>query len=144
MLSVYKQLKFLRESKQKSQQEVCQALNIEQSTLANYENGRRIPRIEILIKIAEYYQCSIDYLLGLNNSTEQPDLNTKSKNHQLSSDEELLLQAFNQCNEECKQYLIAKARVLSVEGISATSEYGKYIDEEKKSHLSGGITKTGS
>ena len=51
-----KQLKLLRESRQKSQQEVCSALNIEQSTLANYENGKRIPKIEILIKIAEYLE----------------------------------------------------------------------------------------
>lgn len=60
-----KQLKLLRESKQKSQQEVCSALNIEQSTLANYENDKRIPKIDILIKIAEYYHCSVDFLLGI-------------------------------------------------------------------------------
>lgn len=58
-------LKQLRESKGKSQQEVCAFLNIEQSTLANYENGKRIPKLEILIKIAEYYQCSLDYLVGI-------------------------------------------------------------------------------
>lgn len=57
------QLKFLRETKQKSQLEVCSALNIEQSTLANYENGKRIPKIDILIKIADYYDVPIDFLL---------------------------------------------------------------------------------
>ena len=40
-----KQLKFLRERKQKSQLEVCNALNIEQSTLANYENDKKDPKI---------------------------------------------------------------------------------------------------
>ena len=60
-----RQLKLLRESKHKSQQDVCAALNIEQSTLANYENDKRVPKLEILIKIAEYYNCSVDYLLGL-------------------------------------------------------------------------------
>ena len=60
-----KQLKMLREIKGKSQQEVCSALNIEQSTLANYENDKRIPKIEILIKLAEYYNISVDCLLGL-------------------------------------------------------------------------------
>lgn len=70
-----KQLKFLRETKHKSQHEVCSALNIEQSTLANYENGKRIPKIEILVKIAEYYQCSVDFLLGLKETNEKtPDL----------------------------------------------------------------------
>lgn len=62
-----KQLKTLRESHQKSQMEVCSALNIEQSTLANYENDKRVPKIDILIKIAEYYHVSVDYILG--NST---------------------------------------------------------------------------
>lgn len=60
-----KQLKLLREVKGKSQQEVCTALNIEQSTLANYENDKRIPKLEILIKLAEYYKVSVDCLLGL-------------------------------------------------------------------------------
>lgn len=60
-----KQLKLLRELKHKSQQEVCSALNIEQSTLANYENDKRIPKVDILIKLAKYYSVSTDYLLGL-------------------------------------------------------------------------------
>ena len=58
-----KQLKFLRELKGKSQQEVCSILNIEQSTLANYENDKRVPKIDILIKLAEYYNVSVDCLL---------------------------------------------------------------------------------
>lgn len=60
-----KQLKYLRELKRKSQQEVCSILNIEQSTLANYENDKRIPKIDILIKLAEYYNVSVDCILGL-------------------------------------------------------------------------------
>lgn len=60
-----KQLKFLRDLKHLSQQEVCKALNIEQSTLANYENDKRIPKIDILIKLSNYYNVSVDELLGL-------------------------------------------------------------------------------
>lgn len=59
------QLKYLRDLKHLSQQEVCNALNIEQSTLANYENDKRIPKIDILIKLASYYGVSVDELLGL-------------------------------------------------------------------------------
>lgn len=60
-----KQLKLLREIKNKTQQDVCSELNIEQSTLANYENNKRIPKIDILVKLAEYYNVSVDCLLGL-------------------------------------------------------------------------------
>lgn len=66
-----KQLKYLRELKRKSQQEVCSILNIEQSTLANYENDKRVPKIDILIKLAEYYNVSVDYLLGLKKSNSE-------------------------------------------------------------------------
>nr|DAU85573.1 MAG TPA: Repressor protein CI [Caudoviricetes sp.] len=57
-------IKSLREKRGVMQQDVCEALNIEQSTLANYENNRRVPKVEILAKIAEYYNVSVDYLLG--------------------------------------------------------------------------------
>ena len=57
-------IKSLREKRGVMQQDVCEALNIEQSTLANYENNRRVPKVEILAKIADYYNVSVDYLLG--------------------------------------------------------------------------------
>lgn len=60
-----KRLKYLRELKRKSQQEVCSSLNIEQSTLANYENDKRVPKIDILIELAQYYDIPTDYLLGV-------------------------------------------------------------------------------
>ncbi|WP_277934755.1 helix-turn-helix domain-containing protein [Parablautia intestinalis] len=64
-MMIGKQLKLLREVKKQSQQDVCSRLNIEQSTLANYENDKRIPKIDILIRLAEYYNVSVDELLGL-------------------------------------------------------------------------------
>ena len=45
-------MKKLREEKGLMQQDVCNALDIEQSTLANYENNRRVPKTDILIEIA--------------------------------------------------------------------------------------------
>lgn len=66
-----KRLKELREKSGKSQQEVCKDLCIEQSTLANYENDRRDPKLNILCKIAAYYKCSTDYLLGAENENQE-------------------------------------------------------------------------
>lgn len=54
---------------EKSLQEVSQDLGISRATLGYYENGDRKPDIEILIKIANYYKVSSDYLLGLTNVT---------------------------------------------------------------------------
>ena len=61
-------MKQLREEKDLMQQEVCSALGLEQSTLANYENNRRVPKTDILISIANYYGFSLDYLVGRTNN----------------------------------------------------------------------------
>ena len=57
-------LKSIRESKGLMQLDVCLALNIKQSTLANYENNRRTPPLSVLITLANYYDTSLDYLTG--------------------------------------------------------------------------------
>ena len=46
----------------RSRKEVSDALNISRSALSMYENGERIPRDEIKIRIAEYYDTSIEAL----------------------------------------------------------------------------------
>lgn len=54
----------LRKRHKKSQQEIAQALNITQSAYQKYENGRTEPNIERLKQLANYYNVSIDYLVG--------------------------------------------------------------------------------
>lgn len=58
-------IKKLREENGLMQQDVCNTLDIEQSMLANYENNRRVPKTDILIKIANYYGVSLDFLVGM-------------------------------------------------------------------------------
>lgn len=43
----------------KSQAEVANSLEISRSALAMYEQGRRVPRDEIKLKIARYYETSV-------------------------------------------------------------------------------------
>jgi transcriptional regulator with XRE-family HTH domain len=67
VMKIGDRMKRLREEKGLIQQDVCNALDIEQSTLANYENNRRIPKTDILIAIANFYGVSLDYLVGRTN-----------------------------------------------------------------------------
>lgn len=53
------------------QQEIADALGISRATLGYYENGDRKPDIEILAKIAEYFNVSCDYLLGFTDTKTQ-------------------------------------------------------------------------
>ncbi len=57
-------LKQLRTEKKITQTEVAKALNISQRTYSNYETGSREPSIETLIDMADYFNISIDLLVG--------------------------------------------------------------------------------
>lgn len=57
-------IKQLREENSWTQLELAKKLNCAMSSIAMYENGDRKPSLEVLIKLSETFDCSIDYLLG--------------------------------------------------------------------------------
>ena len=56
-------LKEIRKTKGISQLKMAMDLNTNQNTISRYETGEREPGINELIKIADYFNISIDYLL---------------------------------------------------------------------------------
>lgn len=62
-MAIGEKIKNLRLEKGYDQQEICDFLNIEQSTLSNYENNRRTPKLEMIAKIADFFGVTTDYLL---------------------------------------------------------------------------------
>ena len=61
-------LKALRKEKGISQLKLAMDLNTNQNTISRYETGEREPGINELIKIADYFNVSIDYLLEQTNN----------------------------------------------------------------------------
>lgn len=57
-------LKELRKEKGITQKEIAKELNITDRTYGHYETGKREPTIDTLINIADYYNISIDILVG--------------------------------------------------------------------------------
>ena len=57
-------LQKLRIEKGLSQDALAEILNIDRTTLAGYETGRREPCLMMLCTIADYFNVSVDYLLG--------------------------------------------------------------------------------
>lgn len=57
-------LQKLRKERKNTQEEIAKYLNMTQSTYQHYENGRAEPNIETLCKLADYYNVSLDYLVG--------------------------------------------------------------------------------
>ena len=64
-------LKSMRESRHMSQKELATAFSVTQGTVGNWESGTREPNFDTLSKLADYFDCSVDYLLG---RVDNPDL----------------------------------------------------------------------
>ena len=64
-------LKELRKKKGISQLRLATDLNTTQNTISRYETGEREPGVDELIKIADYFNVSVDYLIG---RTENPKI----------------------------------------------------------------------
>ncbi|MBQ6806404.1 MAG: helix-turn-helix transcriptional regulator [Lachnospiraceae bacterium] len=58
----------LREDSDKTQQEIADVLGTSQTMYARYESGANEMPIRHLIKLAQYYHVSLDYLCGLTNN----------------------------------------------------------------------------
>ena len=65
-------LKLLRKSRGYTQVSLQMQTGIEQALLSKFENGERIPPTETLVRLAEFYNVSIDYLLC---RTDKPEVN---------------------------------------------------------------------
>ena len=61
-------LKQIRKEKGISQLKLAMELNTNQNTISRYETGEREPGINELIRIADYFDVSIDYLLERTNN----------------------------------------------------------------------------
>ena len=58
-------LKKLREENMLTQQAVADYLHIRQNTYSQYETAQRQVPIEMLVALSDFYDVSVDYLLGL-------------------------------------------------------------------------------
>lgn len=57
-------LRELREASKITQQELAQELHISRYSITNWELGRAFPDSDNLIRLAEFFDVSIDYLVG--------------------------------------------------------------------------------
>lgn len=63
-MSICNILKTLRKERGLTQSELAEKLKIGQATVACYENGRREPTITNLAAYADFFECSIDFIVG--------------------------------------------------------------------------------
>lgn len=58
-------LRDLREDRDLTQKTVADFLHIKQNTYSQYENGQRQVPLDVLVRLAVYFDTSTDYILGL-------------------------------------------------------------------------------
>lgn len=85
-------LKMLRVEKGLSQAEVASIFGVSQQTVGVWERDKSSPNPEMLVKIADYFDVSTDYLLG-----------REGHNFSLSKEQKNLLQMFDSLSKEAKE-----------------------------------------
>ena len=61
-------IKELRENKKENQQKLAMLLNVSQTMISRYELEQAYPDVEMLIKLAQHFGVSVDYLIGVSES----------------------------------------------------------------------------
>jgi len=102
-------LKELRKNRGLTQKELSEKLKIGQATIAGYENGSREPHIYSLIAYANFFECSVDYLLGREDDFGNV---TVQKKTELTEDEKELLESFRRLNAKEQMRVLAYEQVL--------------------------------
>ena len=62
----------LRKTRHLTQKQVAEGASITEVAVQNYESGRRKPNYDTLIALADYFDVSLDYLVG---RTDNPNVN---------------------------------------------------------------------
>jgi transcriptional regulator with XRE-family HTH domain len=73
MYNYYRRLRDMREDHDMYQKDIAQYLGIAQTQYSRYERGVRDIPTDILIRLADLYRTSTDYLLGRTNNPKPPE-----------------------------------------------------------------------
>ncbi len=80
MRRVYRRIRDLREDKDMSQTEIARMLGMSQTGYSKYETGENDVPTDVLIRLAEFHNTSVDYLLGLTDNPKRYDPPLSHKN----------------------------------------------------------------
>lgn len=61
-------LKYLRQTRKKTLDELAEDLDTTKTTLSRYENNKRVPDADFIVRLARYFRVSADYILCLSDN----------------------------------------------------------------------------
>ena len=109
MAEFAQRLTFLRESRDLKKKELAEILNVSSSSISQYESGTNMPGYDILCRLSEYFDVSIDFLLG--NDTITDSISLEDSFCDGMTYQELLI-ACNSLPASGKQAILAVVRAL--------------------------------
>ena len=96
----------LREENHMSQVALAMIFSTTQASISKYELEKSLPDLDLVVKMADYFHVSIDYLLGRSPYRE-------TENYTLSDKEELCLNLFNNLSQTKKRHAISYMKGLA-------------------------------
>lgn len=107
----------------KQQIALCHEMNISKQKLSNWKSGYTEPNLHDLILLANYFQCSIDYLLGLEDDF--GNIVIKNEAPQLSAEELQILEAYRELTPPGKK--LVKQTIETLHATSMQSKQKKTV-----------------
>lgn len=83
------------------QKQIAQDLHLSKQAYSNYELGQREPSIDMLLKLADYFGVTVDYLVGRDDKAQAEPLNKKSP--ALSEEDEAMLNTYLELSDDSKR-----------------------------------------
>ena len=103
-------LKELRRGRKLTQQGVADRLQVDRTTYTKYETGRVSPDQQGLVRLAEVFGVTVDYLLGRTQHEEPRVINEENQPMMLTLQEKVLVQMFRQLPRDRQNELVAAAQ----------------------------------
>lgn len=85
-------IRLLRESRNMTQSELGRKINVTKAVISSYETGLHYPRHDALVKMAEFFGVSMDYMYGMTDKASTQFANKNLDLSGLSGEQELLLE----------------------------------------------------
>lgn len=86
MKELKNRIRDLREDRDLRQIDVANATGLDQKTLSNYETGKTNPDSVALVKLADFFEVSVDYLLGYCDTSYRSHADVLAKLDRIESD----------------------------------------------------------
>lgn len=103
----------LREERNLTQADVANAIKTSRTNIGRWEKGLNEPTANYIIQLADFFECSVDYLLGRSDELGVISIQSQVKTAtELTADGKKLLEIFNSLDPICRGQVLVYAEYI--------------------------------